>query len=53
MPFQAETIISIQAFIDMPADDLDQIEDQVVVFRAREQAVAEVVAHERLLAQRE
>lgn len=33
MPFQAETIISIQAFIDMPADDLDQIEDQVVVFR--------------------
>lgn len=53
MPFQAETIISIQAFIDMPADDLDQIEDQVVVFRAREQAVAKVVAHERLLAQRE
>lgn len=53
MPLQAVSIILIQAFPDMPADDLDQIEDQVVVFRAREQAVAEVVAHERLLAQRE
>ncbi len=53
MPLQAVSIILIQAFPDMPADDPDQIENQVVVFRAREQVVAEVVAHERLLAQRE
>lgn len=33
MPLQAVSIILIQAFPDMPADDLDQIEDQVVVFR--------------------
>ena len=42
MPLQAVSIILIQAFPDMPADDPDQIENQVVVFRAREQVVAEV-----------
>ena len=52
MPLQAVSIILIQAFPDMPADSLDQIENQVVVFRTFEQVVAKIVAREHLLAER-